>query len=178
MPSPPLAVLDRRARPLRHLEVSLEDRCDRDGPASSLAESAPLTRAEIVRLVRMTVELGVQALSLSSGGAPHRRDLPELLAELASIPGLEVSLVANAFPCPEAEALGSALTGGQGEPESSPESACERCSRVRLSPDGLLSTCVFAHCGWDLRTLLRQGWEDELIGALVRHVWQGRRDRY
>ncbi len=55
---------------------------------------------------------------------------------------------------------------------------CGNCTRARLSSEGKLYTCLFGADGYDLRSLLRNGASDEEIGAFVRTVWSGRRDRY
>jgi len=45
---------------------------------------------------------------------------------------------------------------------------CARCDRVRLTADGQLRTCLFAHDELDLRGALRSGADDERIAGLVR----------
>ena len=58
---------------------------------------------------------------------------------------------------------------------------CGDCSRLRLSTDGKLYTCLFASAGTDLRGSLRsRGSEggDAEIAALIAATWQGRGDRY
>ena len=55
---------------------------------------------------------------------------------------------------------------------------CKDCSRMRLSTEGKLYTCLFATRGHDLRALLRDGHDDLAIGAAVARLWQGRSDRY
>lgn len=55
---------------------------------------------------------------------------------------------------------------------------CGECSRLRLSADGRLYTCLFAAEGFDLRALLRAGARDEEIAAAVRALWRRRADRY
>ena len=55
---------------------------------------------------------------------------------------------------------------------------CATCTRVRLSTEGKLYTCLFAQHGHDLRTLLRDGADDARIDAAIAHVWQQREDRY
>lgn len=55
---------------------------------------------------------------------------------------------------------------------------CGACTRLRLSAEGSLYTCLFATKGHDLRTLLRSGGTDAELGALVDDVWKGRADRY
>ena len=56
---------------------------------------------------------------------------------------------------------------------------CRDCNRARLSTEGRLYLCLFAHYGHDLRHLLREaGASDaELTGAIA-DVWAGRADRY
>ena len=55
---------------------------------------------------------------------------------------------------------------------------CADCSRLRLTADGKLHTCLFARQGHDLRTLLREGADrQDLLDALSR-VWTTRSDRY
>jgi len=55
---------------------------------------------------------------------------------------------------------------------------CRDCNRARLSTEGKLFLCLFAHQGHDLRALLRGGFSDEQIAAAIGLVWQGRDDRY
>ena len=55
---------------------------------------------------------------------------------------------------------------------------CRDCTRIRLSADGRLYTCLFAVDGFDLRRLLRGGATDEEIRERIRMVWSRRADRY
>ena len=55
---------------------------------------------------------------------------------------------------------------------------CASCSRMRLSTEGALFTCLFAHAGHDLKALLRGGASDEEIRDEIAAVWQRREDRY
>ena len=55
---------------------------------------------------------------------------------------------------------------------------CRDCSRVRLSTEGKLYTCLFATAGHDLRALLRCSRSDEEIAGAVAHLWSQRSDRY
>ena len=55
---------------------------------------------------------------------------------------------------------------------------CGDCSRVRLSAEGMLYTCLFAMKGHDLRALLRGGASDAVIAGAIAAVWRGRDDRY
>jgi cyclic pyranopterin phosphate synthase len=55
---------------------------------------------------------------------------------------------------------------------------CGDCTRVRLSAEGSIYTCLFASSGSDFRALLRDGGSNEDLDALVRAVWSQRTDRY
>ncbi|MBX3622558.1 MAG: GTP 3',8-cyclase MoaA [Rhizobacter sp.] len=55
---------------------------------------------------------------------------------------------------------------------------CRDCNRARLSTEGKLFLCLFAHQGHDLRALLRGGYSDEQIASAIGLIWQGRSDRY
>ena len=55
---------------------------------------------------------------------------------------------------------------------------CRGCTRIRLSTEGKLYTCLFATTGHDLRALLRGGASDEEISTAVSGIWSRRVDRY
>jgi cyclic pyranopterin phosphate synthase len=55
---------------------------------------------------------------------------------------------------------------------------CGGCSRVRLSSEGVLYTCLFATSGIDLRAPLRAGANDDDLVGLLRSAWTQREDRY
>ncbi len=55
---------------------------------------------------------------------------------------------------------------------------CSSCTRLRLSTEGSLYTCLFAQSGHDLKSLLRGGASDEELRNEIASVWQRRADRY
>lgn len=56
---------------------------------------------------------------------------------------------------------------------------CGECTRLRLSTDGRLYTCLFATQGHDLRSLLRDEALDEwALAQRIAALWQQRADRY
>ncbi|MDY0406041.1 GTP 3',8-cyclase MoaA [Virgibacillus sp. 179-BFC.A HS] len=58
------------------------------------------------------------------------------------------------------------------------DSFCASCTRIRLSADGKLYTCLFASSGFDIKKLLREGCSnDQLITNLMK-LWARRKDRY
>ena len=55
---------------------------------------------------------------------------------------------------------------------------CKDCTRLRLSADGSIYTCLFATGGTDLRGPLRTGATDGEIADAIAKVWRVRGDRY
>jgi cyclic pyranopterin phosphate synthase len=55
---------------------------------------------------------------------------------------------------------------------------CSSCTRARLSTDGHVYTCLFAQRGYDLKTPLRAGADDDSLREAVTAIWQRRGDRY
>lgn len=55
---------------------------------------------------------------------------------------------------------------------------CRDCQRLRLSADGKIFTCLFGSDGHDLRGILRNGMNENILRETVRSVWQVRSDRY
>ena len=55
---------------------------------------------------------------------------------------------------------------------------CGDCTRLRLSPEGSLYTCLFATQGTDVRGPMRAGATDQEIESILRRVWGARTDRY
>ncbi len=99
-------MLDTRRRALRDLRISVTDRCNfrcvycmpkevfgRD--YEFLARSELLSFEEIERLARIFVGRGVHKLRLTGGEPLVRRDLEQLIARLAQIPGVDLTLTTN-----------------------------------------------------------------------------------
>ena len=55
---------------------------------------------------------------------------------------------------------------------------CGDCTRLRLSPEGRLVTCLFAESGTDLREPMRNGATDEQVSDIIQGTWSVREDRY
>lgn len=58
------------------------------------------------------------------------------------------------------------------------QSFCRSCTRVRVSTEGKLFTCLFATDGHDLRAIMRGGGTDEQLATVMAHIWRERTDRY
>jgi len=55
---------------------------------------------------------------------------------------------------------------------------CGDCTRVRLSAEGKVFTCLFATRGTDFRGPLRTGATDDELADRLRRLWEVREDRY
>ncbi len=93
-------VRDTLGRSLHDLRISVTDRCNFRCPYCMPAEIygddyAYLSRAdwltpgEICRLARLTMGLGVRKIRLTGGEPLLRRDIAEIVASIAALPGLE-----------------------------------------------------------------------------------------
>jgi cyclic pyranopterin phosphate synthase len=69
-------------------------------------------------------------------------------------------------------------SGEVGMISSVTQAFCSDCSRIRLSTEGKLYTCLFATRGHDLRALLREGRSDLEIASSIAQLWSVRADRY
>lgn len=58
------------------------------------------------------------------------------------------------------------------------EPFCSSCTRIRLTADGKLVTCLFSQSGHDIKALLRGGASDAEIVNRVGSIWRERTDRY
>jgi cyclic pyranopterin phosphate synthase len=58
------------------------------------------------------------------------------------------------------------------------EPFCSSCTRIRLTADGKIVTCLFSQLGHDVKARLRSGASDDEIGNFLRSIWQQRTDRY
>lgn len=105
-PAPSVAQRDRLGRPLRDLRISVTDRCNfrcvycmpkeifgKD--YQFLERSALLSFEEITRIARLFTRLGVEKIRLTGGEPLVRRNLEQLIGQLALIPGLDLTLTTN-----------------------------------------------------------------------------------
>jgi cyclic pyranopterin phosphate synthase len=58
------------------------------------------------------------------------------------------------------------------------EPFCSSCTRVRLTADGKIVTCLFSGIGHDVKGLLRGAASDEEISNFIVSIWEKRTDRY
>ncbi|HEX5469306.1 MAG TPA: GTP 3',8-cyclase MoaA [Gaiellaceae bacterium] len=108
---------DTLRRPLRDLRISITDRCNfrcvycmpkevYGREYEFLPRRDLLTFEEIARLARVFSGLGVEKIRLTGGEPLIRRDVERLVAMLAAIPGLDLTLTTNGAVLPrKAQAL-------------------------------------------------------------------------
>jgi cyclic pyranopterin phosphate synthase len=58
------------------------------------------------------------------------------------------------------------------------EPFCGSCSRLRLSAEGSLYTCLFATEGTDVKAMLRSGAGPSELASVINSLWRTRDDRY
>jgi len=96
-------ILDRFARPLRSLRISVTDRCNLrclycmpEPEYAWLPRESILDFEEIAALADVFTSLGVDRVRLTGGEPLLRRDLPDLIEQLASRPGIaDLALTTN-----------------------------------------------------------------------------------
>ena len=55
---------------------------------------------------------------------------------------------------------------------------CSDCSRIRLTAEGKLFTCLFASKSHDIKSLIRSSESDDVIRSYLLSMWADREDRY
>jgi cyclic pyranopterin phosphate synthase len=58
------------------------------------------------------------------------------------------------------------------------EPFCSSCTRIRLTADGKMVTCLFSQVGHDVKALLRRGASDQELVDFMTGIWRERKDRY
>jgi cyclic pyranopterin phosphate synthase len=104
--APEPVLRDAAGRPLRDLRLSVTDRCNFrcvycmpkevfGNDYAFLERKELLTFEEIARLARIFHRLGIQKIRLTGGEPLVRRNIERLIAMLAAIPGLDLTLTTN-----------------------------------------------------------------------------------
>jgi cyclic pyranopterin phosphate synthase len=58
------------------------------------------------------------------------------------------------------------------------EPFCSSCTRIRVTADGKIVTCLFSQLGHDVKSRLRSGASDEELENFIAGLWRSRADRY
>jgi GTP 3',8-cyclase len=144
-----------------------------------------LTEPDVVPLARFARDHGlelrfIEYMPLDAGNRWERAKVL-LAAEILEILGREVGpLVPSPDQDPRAPASDYDYLDGLGRVgliASVSRPFCTSCNRVRITAEGKLRNCLFAHDETDLRALLRGGASDAAIAAAVRASvaakWEG-----
>ena len=99
-----MSLTDNCGRPLLNLRISITQRCNnrcvychREGEVQRANRSAEkMSVEEIVRIAKIAISLGIARVKLTGGEPLMRKDLPEIVAGIAAVPGLkDLSLTTN-----------------------------------------------------------------------------------
>jgi len=103
-----------------------------------------------------------------------KREMLEVIH--AHFPVREAGRAGGSAPAVDYEFLdGSGKVGIIG---SVTEPFCSSCTRIRLTADGKLVTCLFAETGFDIKSLMRRGASDADLTNAISAQWSGRTDRF
>ena len=97
---------------------------------------------------------------------------------LVALPGNSAGETAKRWGYAKPDGTHDASAGEIGVISSVTEAFCGDCNRARLTTEGQLYLCLFATQGYDLRSLLRNGSNDEQIGHAIANIWTQRTDQY
>ncbi len=179
-----LGLQDPQARRVTYLRISLTDRCNYrctycmppEG-VELLPKPDVLTFEEIERLARVFSELGVRRLRLTGGEPTIRKDLLQLVARLAALPGIEdLSLSTNGEYLDEL--AGPLRRAGLHRLNVSLDSL-DPARFGRITRRGKLERVlagldVAARAGYvaiKLNAVAIRGFNDDELGALCRFAW-------
>jgi cyclic pyranopterin phosphate synthase len=128
---------------------------------------------EIADLVEFAVDRGLQMrfiehMPLDAGHTWRREEMVtagEILSAIAERFDIAPRGAQGSAPAEEWSIAGSDVSVGV--IASVTRTFCERCDRVRLTADGQFRNCLFAHEESDLRTLMRDGADDDRIAQAM-----------
>jgi cyclic pyranopterin phosphate synthase len=178
-------ITDTLGRPLRDLRISVTDRCNFRcvycmpkevfGRGYRFMDRKELlTFEELERLARIFVGLGVEKIRITGGEPLLRRDLDQLIARLAAVDGLDLTLTTNgALLAKQARALATAgLKRVTVSLDSLDDAIFRAMNDVDFPVDRVLEGIdVAAAAGLPVKVnaVVKRGLNDEEIVNLARH---------
>src|SRR4030066_192304 len=98
-----MVLKDNCGRPLLNLRIALTKRCNLDcsychgeGEDCAIRSESEMTAAEIARIVKTAVNLGISRIKLTGGEPLMRKDIAEIVKEISHVPGLkDLSMTTN-----------------------------------------------------------------------------------
>ena len=188
---PDQAVLtDQLGRPLRDLRLSVTDRCNLRctycmpkevfGPDFAfLPKSELLSFEELERLSRLFVAAGVNKLRITGGEPLLRRGLPDLIARLGAIEGVQdIAMTTNGLLLPRlaADLKAAGLKRVTVSLDSLDPEVFGRMNGLGVHPDKVLDgieAALVAGLGVKINTVVQRGVNDASLGAL----WNALKDK-
>ncbi|NNC87899.1 MAG: GTP 3',8-cyclase MoaA [Akkermansiaceae bacterium] len=144
-----------------------------------------VNEGEILPLVRLGRELGVTVrfIEFMDVGETNRWEMNQVVPAREVRERIEAEFplepVARSYRGEVAQRFRFRDGGGEGGViASGTEPFCRDCTRLRVSAEGKLFTCLFARQGHDLLGLLRSGESDDAIRNALAGIWRDRDDRY
>ena len=177
----PVAVVDRLGRPLRDLRLSVTDRCNLrctycmpETDYEWLPRSDLLDFDELTALVDAFTGLGVRKVRITGGEPLLRRDLPDLVARIAALAGVDdLALTTNGTLL----AAAAATCGPPGSAGSRSASTRWIPLAIEPSPDrdnheavlaGISALAVVGFEGMKINVVVQRGVNDDEVADLVR----------
>lgn len=175
-------LVDGQGRVIAYLRLSLTDRCnfrcEYCSPADYEEGGKLLSREEIRRLATAFGKLGIRRIRLTGGEPTLRKDVVEIVRDLAGTPGIEeVALTTNGHRLREiARPLREAgLTSLNVSVDTLDEARLRRISgRGAFLHDVLQGLDAAAGAGFPhlkVNTVVMGDVNEDELGALVRHAW-------
>jgi cyclic pyranopterin phosphate synthase len=182
-PAPSTSLRDAQGRSITYLRLSLTDRCNfRCSYCSPLPvehHEDPLTRPEVSRLIGLFARLGVRRVRLTGGEPTLRRDLVEIVRDVASCPGIEeVALTTNGQAL--AELAGPLRAAGVKRVNVSLDtldpdrllSLAGRAASLDRITAGVAAAAAAGFASLKLNVVVMGGVNDGELGALARFGWR------
>jgi cyclic pyranopterin phosphate synthase len=174
---------DAQGRSIIYLRLSLTDRCNFRcsycSPLSPEHREDPLTRIEVGRLVRVFAGLGIRRVRLTGGEPTLRRDLVEIVREVAGSPGIEeVALTTNGQAL--AGLAGPLREAGVGRVNISLDTLdparlqalSGRAASLERITQGIAAAGGAGFASVKLNVVVMRGFNEGELGALARFGWR------
>jgi cyclic pyranopterin phosphate synthase len=182
-PHAPEPLLDGQGRRIVYLRLSLTDRCNFRcsycSPAAPEKHEDPLDRAEVARLARIFGGLGIRRVRLTGGEPTLRRDILDVVRDVASAPGIEeLALTTNghllsalARPLREAGVTRLNVSLDTLEPEKLRRIAGRAATLDRIVA-GIEAAYAAGFASVKLNVVVVEGENEDELGALARFAWR------
>lgn len=176
------ALLDAQGRRIVYLRLSLTDRCNFRcsycSPSAVETHEDPLERPEIARLARIFGGLGIRRVRLTGGEPTLRRDLLDLVRDVAAAPGVEeIALTTNghllatlARPLREAGVTRLNVSLDTLDPEKLHRIAGRAATLDRIV-SGIEAAYAAGFASVKLNVVVVKGENDGELGDLARFAW-------